>query len=302
MPYYITKSNGDALVTVEDGTVDTSSTDIALLGKNYPTYGLSLNQNFIKLLENFSNIDEPANPLFGQLWYNSNNKSLNLYREGAVNHLWTKIASVVESDTTPSESIRGDFWWDTSTGQLKVYNGINWIVIGPQTTSTGLLRIVGTNDFKVEIGGNTVLKIDYNGNINRPLNPLLQATGHFGNTNFDTSDLSTYETWRPENILTNIGSHFVKSTGIFTVPAYGFYRVYAQVVTLGPGSHSLNWQLNEVEYGINSLTEHSTGRQCLTASGIIEAQKGDQIKLVGSTSSGAVISYQNSSFTIELVS
>jgi hypothetical protein len=302
MSYYITKSNGDALVTIEDGTVNTTVTDLVLFGKNYPTYGISLNQNFVKLLENFANIDEPPIPLFGQLWYNSNNKSLNVYREGSTTDLWKKLANVSESSEEPSENIQGDFWWDTSTGQLKVYNNTNWVVIGPQTTSTGLLKIVGTNDFSVQIGGTEVLKVDFNGNINKPLNPLMQATGQLGNTNFDTTDLSIYETWKPENVLTNIGSHFVKSTGIFTAPVAGFYRVYAQVTTLGSGSHSLTWQVNEVEYGISGLNQHTSGIQLLIASGIIQAAAGDEIKLVGSTSPGAVISHQNSSFNIELVS
>ena len=51
MPYAINKSNGDLLVTVEDGTADLTSTSIALVGRNYAGYGEYLNENMVHLLD-----------------------------------------------------------------------------------------------------------------------------------------------------------------------------------------------------------------------------------------------------------
>lgn len=79
MPYSINKTNGDLLVTVEDGTADLTTTSLALVGRNYAGYGEFLNENFIKLLENFSRSSQPPNPITGQLWYDSTNKLLKVF-------------------------------------------------------------------------------------------------------------------------------------------------------------------------------------------------------------------------------
>ena len=53
MAYQINKTDGTIVATVADGQVDTLSTDITLIGKNYSGFGESLNENFVKLLETF---------------------------------------------------------------------------------------------------------------------------------------------------------------------------------------------------------------------------------------------------------
>jgi len=63
MAYVINLTNGGSLVTVEDGTID-QSTSLKLVGKNNAGYGEILNENFLHLLENFcSAIACVANPL-----------------------------------------------------------------------------------------------------------------------------------------------------------------------------------------------------------------------------------------------
>lgn len=307
MPYYITKTNGEPLVTVEDGTIDTATIDLALLGKNYPTYGQSLNQNFVKLLENFSSIDQPTTPLMGQLWYDSNNKKINLYREGSTANYWKEIASIVEGATEPTsdESKQGDLWFDTDASQLKVYTGSTWLTIGPQTTNTGLLRISGSNSFRVQIGGTEVLIADVLGNVTMPLNPSVQAYDRYGNTNLTTSGTTTFTLWRPQFVTLDNAGNF--DSGIFTCPVEGRYRVHANLTTLGKagsaGAHYMQWRLNDLDATINAYTYHeNTSSQCMTASGLIYAQAGDLITLVCSTDSTSYISHQNNSYSIELVS
>jgi hypothetical protein len=130
MPYSLTITNGSALVTVPDNTYDHTTTSINLIGANYPGYGLLLNENFIKLLENSSNNSAPSNPLQGQLWWDSQNKELkvwNIPSSGAPN--WKVISNSQTGVTAPATPVNGDFWWNGT--QLSVYNGSTWTSIGP---------------------------------------------------------------------------------------------------------------------------------------------------------------------------
>jgi len=78
MAYVINLTNGGSLVTVEDGTID-QSTSLKLVGKNYAGYGEIQNENFIHLLENFASGNAPAGPLSGQVWFDSSLKKLKFY-------------------------------------------------------------------------------------------------------------------------------------------------------------------------------------------------------------------------------
>jgi hypothetical protein len=153
MPYSITKTNGTA-ITVEDGSTNTSSSSLTLIGKNYPGYGVFLNQNFVRLLENFSNSASPdtvtgSPALQGQLWWDSTNKLLKVYQGTA----WKVISSSMSSDSEPDGAVVGDLWWDTANSQLKVYPGgvgADWVTIGPAfSTATGqtgaLAEIIADN-------------------------------------------------------------------------------------------------------------------------------------------------------------
>lgn len=72
MAYTIVKSDGTILTTIADGTINTTSTSLALPGRNFAGYGQSVDTNFVHHLENFADTTPPPNPLRGQLWYNTN--------------------------------------------------------------------------------------------------------------------------------------------------------------------------------------------------------------------------------------
>jgi hypothetical protein len=78
MSYQINKSNGDSIIVL-DGTKDTTSTSLTLIGRKSLNYGQYENQNFVRLLENFAYTLPPVNAITGQLWYNTSNQTLNLY-------------------------------------------------------------------------------------------------------------------------------------------------------------------------------------------------------------------------------
>ena len=130
MAYTVNKTNGGVLATVSDGTID-SSTDIKFIGKNYSGYGELLNENFVKLLENFSNTSAPSAPLAGQLWWDSSNSLLKVYTGSA----FKTVSSSTSASSDPAGGVVGDLFWHTTNNQLKVYNGSGWTTIGPLTTS-----------------------------------------------------------------------------------------------------------------------------------------------------------------------
>jgi hypothetical protein len=130
MAYTVNKTNGAVLATVADGTIDTS-TDLVLVGKNYAGYGEFLNENTVKLLENFANTSAPSSPLAGQLWWDTTNSLLKVYNGSA----FKTISAATASASQPSGNVTGSLWWDTTNGQLKVYNGSTFVTIGPTFTA-----------------------------------------------------------------------------------------------------------------------------------------------------------------------
>lgn len=75
MAYTILKSDGTTLCTIPDGTINTTSSSLGLPGRNYAGYGNVLDTNFIHIMESFADTTPPANPLRGQLWFNTSSGS-----------------------------------------------------------------------------------------------------------------------------------------------------------------------------------------------------------------------------------
>jgi hypothetical protein len=133
MAYQITTTNGSPIATVADGTVDSTSISLTLIGKNYAGYGIFLNENYVKLLENFANGIAPTNPLNGQIWFDSAGRILKVYDTSSSQ--WKAIAASSTTPTQPTGHIIGDLWWDTTSSQLKASNGLSWVLIGPAYTA-----------------------------------------------------------------------------------------------------------------------------------------------------------------------
>ena len=132
MAYTITTTAGATLASIADGTVNSTATSLTLIGKNYAGYGIFLNENYIKLLENFTNSSAPTAPLTGQLWYDSTNALLKVYN----GTIWKPISSSASGSTQPSSPVTGDLWYDSANAQLKVWSGSAFITVGPSYTTT----------------------------------------------------------------------------------------------------------------------------------------------------------------------
>jgi hypothetical protein len=115
------------LPIVNEAVKDDTSTSISLVGKNYANYGIVLNENFVHILENFSNATAPSNPLEGQLWWNSGTKNLRVYSGSS----WKTFASATSGSTQPPAPTVGDQWFNTNTNQFSVWDGTKWVIIGP---------------------------------------------------------------------------------------------------------------------------------------------------------------------------
>jgi hypothetical protein len=101
MAYTIVKTNGQVLTTIADGTINTNSTSLALPGRNYAGYGQYLDTNFVHIMESFANTQPPANPLQGQLWYNTNLNTLCVCpTDGATASSWITLAQSGSGGTT----------------------------------------------------------------------------------------------------------------------------------------------------------------------------------------------------------
>ncbi len=141
MAYQINKSDGTIVTTVADGQIDTLSTSLTLIGKNYSGFGEALNENFIKLLENFSNTSQPTNPIRGQIWFDVQELKLKVY-----NGLeFVPVSSATISSTQPSTLAVGDLWFDDVGRQLYFFDGTSPILLGPAYSALQSL-----SGFKVE--------------------------------------------------------------------------------------------------------------------------------------------------------
>lgn len=131
MSYQLNKTDGTLLLDLIDGQIDTASTNLTLVGRNYTGYGEYFNENFIRLLENFSNSAAPSNPLTGQLWWDNSDQRLKVY-DGAV---WKASGGPIVQNTRP-QMVAGDLWIDNLNNQVYAFDGTDLMLMGPQYTES----------------------------------------------------------------------------------------------------------------------------------------------------------------------
>jgi len=129
--YIVNTTNGNIAAVINDGVADTT-TDLSLIGKNFANYGELVNENFVKLLENFANNTAPTKPITGQLYYNTDTKKLLSFNGILFKH----INSVNVSASEPIQNVTGDLWYDSVNGQLKIYITNSWQVLYPSFNTT----------------------------------------------------------------------------------------------------------------------------------------------------------------------
>ena len=122
MAYTVSNTDGSRTITVADGTLDTTTYSVTLIGKNVTNYGDVFVKNSIRHLENFASATAPgvASPLVGQVWYDKTGKVLRVYKSASEG--WVRVSPVV-SETAPSDGLSdGAMYFDTSDNKLKIYS------------------------------------------------------------------------------------------------------------------------------------------------------------------------------------
>ena len=132
MSYRLNRTDGALLVDLTDGILDTATTDLTLIGKNYKGFGEFLNENFIALLENFASTSQPTNPMVGQLWYDKQDNRLKIY-DGAT---FRSATGSVVSSTRPSNLTTGDLWIDNENNKLYIWDGTDLTLVGPEYSAS----------------------------------------------------------------------------------------------------------------------------------------------------------------------
>lgn len=153
MAYTIVKSDGTFLTTIADGTMNVTSTSLGLPGRNYAGYGQPQDTNFVHLVENFAASTVPANPLRGQLWYDTVNDTLNVCPADGETRAasWLTLTSTAGGGATTFGSV-------TVTGNLTANNitALNNITaknfIGENIDISGWANLANANIGFAEVG------------------------------------------------------------------------------------------------------------------------------------------------------
>ena len=132
MSYEIQRYDGTTFTTIPEQTVDSTSCDLKLIGKNYAGYGKYENENFLSLLENFRGDTQPRKSIIGQLWFDS---ATNKIKYKDINAQWRSL-TVTEIGTTAPTSLttrdKGTLWFDDTRKQMNIWDGTQFVEIGPE--------------------------------------------------------------------------------------------------------------------------------------------------------------------------
>lgn len=182
MTYKINKTDGNTLADIPDGTFDTNSSSLTLIGKNVTNFGKIFNENLVKLLENFSSSTSPEHPIKGQLWYDTTTARINVYDGNVFRASGGPLISPVQ----PLNLVPGDLWINNETNQLYFYDGVDLLLAGPaysaQQKTSGFIvdSIIDTNN-RLKV----ITKLFVNGTLigifsNTAFTPALPITGFTG--------------------------------------------------------------------------------------------------------------------------
>lgn len=125
-------------VALDPGTTTgTSQCSIVLFGKGAPRYGEGQQENFIRMLENFSSPTAPIAPTSGQLWFDSGSNLLKVYDASSS---WKPVNNVYVDSSAPASSMtfEGMLWYNTITSTILINQGGVWKSLGTSIPVAGV--------------------------------------------------------------------------------------------------------------------------------------------------------------------
>jgi hypothetical protein len=159
MAYIVNKTDGTALVTITDGTLD-NTTSLTLFGKSYSGFGELLNEDLVRLLENSASTSAPVAPLRGELWFDTTTNQLKVY-DGTS---FKPSGGAKSQASAPSSPSAGDLWVDSDDSQLYFYDGSAFVLAGPVYTSGQTLSGFKIETINNDSGVSKVIASMYSGN------------------------------------------------------------------------------------------------------------------------------------------
>lgn len=158
-------------ITVNAGATVSNAASLRFTGKGAPNYGKILQENLLRLLENFAGDTEPDFPTVGQTWYDTNLGVLRVCIATAPDPVtWRSINATQITDVgdpAPSPAALGDTWFErvgSASGFQYVYTGLgrypqvawNATTAGyfPPAATTTLALKLNTQTFAGAVGSN----------------------------------------------------------------------------------------------------------------------------------------------------
>ena len=251
MAYTISNTSGSNTYSVIDGYLNSTDLDLTLIGRGYIGYGNTLNTNFVKLLENFSDTEAPTKPITGQLWYDKLASVLKVYNGSS-------FVSIVYS----SES-------DATIGSIRLYSGnvygqttnanVNIIPNGTGYTVVNKLGIVATNTGKL-------LYTAANGTVQSTTASYTFAGDTIGVSSVNATLISGTITTPTQGSITSLGTLTSLSvSGIFTVNSGGNVTAIANGGSTGVGN------IGTSSNGFNTVFAKATAAQYADLAELYEA-------------------------------
>jgi hypothetical protein len=283
MSYKINTTDGRLLVDLVDGKVDTTTTDLNLIGKNVSGFGEFLNENFIKLAENFANSAAPSSPLTGQMWYDTSEQRLKVFNGTQFKPTDTTVVSANEPTL-----LAGDIWIDTVGRQLYFSDGNGKVLAGPIYTTSQ-----GETGFKIE----TLFDVSGNSKIvaklliaNSPVaiiskeefTPSVAQIGFTGNIKAGFNISNLYSTFKFHGEAASAGSltdtngdpfstaTFLKTTGDNVTTGTLYVKNNNGIRFGNNGDHLLRVASNTV-YAQNTLLNYNYSLQVTKNTGLVDA-------------------------------
>lgn len=147
MAYIVNKRDGTVIATVADGTIDTASTSITILGKGFNNYGEIIAENFVQMIEHFAAGVGPDNAIRGQLWFDTTEDRIKVNISNVFNSpTWVTVGAAVVQGTAPTTGFNvGSFWFDTTNDILNIsldgttFTPLRTTTVGP-TEPTGAIE------------------------------------------------------------------------------------------------------------------------------------------------------------------
>jgi hypothetical protein len=232
IPYQAT-ATAQGNISVQDGTINTTSTSLALVGANTVNFGLYINQNFIELLQTFASNSAPTSPLIGQMWYDTISGSIKYYN----GFMWKILTPPFDGSAgTATTSIQGEAVALTLAGNQIVY-AVSLIAINQASLPASVLiddtYYAMATRFPQGLGAGVTIATDTNG---------LQLWGTARTANAFASNMTITVTGSANaSVSFNGSSNVVMPMALTNVVAAGHYQ---NVVVGSNGIVTSGQQLN----------------------------------------------------------